>query len=83
MNKFYNYKVTGDEYALTEAEHKYIAGLIEKGKSGLVVLRKGELFLNLNLISSVHEITSKSEMERLAFTLPQDQLLKYLGKNEF
>ena len=74
MNKFYKYKVGKDEFALTEKEHQQILSLIQDKEKGLIILRDGEIVLNLSFISSIKEITLKSELEK--FDIPKKYLLK-------
>ncbi len=51
----FKYAVGDKEYVLSPEEHGQILLLVEKGKSGLMILRGGKLILNLAFIRSANE----------------------------
>ena len=77
MNKFYKYEVADGKFALTEQEHNQIVRMIEQKETGLVLLRKGSLVINLSFIRSISEILYKSELEN--FAIPEEYLPKKLN----
>ena len=50
---YFTYRVGDAVYELNENEHRQVLEAIEKGRTGLVVLREGELIFNLSFIRSV------------------------------